>query len=214
VKWILVMATVVALSFPARAQYRNQGVQLPNVGVIDLGTWDLVLNNGHAARQNLGVAGAIPDHGWNVWDQPTVGAGYFLALGYDLWWDNQAAVGASTTVIDVGNGTPILTLQISSGLRFNFSEDRLRPFAAVHLEYLWLIGVSSAAIPVPSNSFLSSNMFLGLRPGGGVEWIFGDEVSFQAELDFIGFLVPDKNRALGGLILPSSTLRLSYNIYF
>ncbi|HEY4220728.1 MAG TPA: hypothetical protein VGO62_05280, partial [Myxococcota bacterium] len=125
-----------------------------------------------------------------------------------------AAVGVWTTVID-STATPsaALTLAVSTGFRYNFLEERVRPFVAMHLQYLWLIGTTTP-FEAPGNGFLGgTNMFIGLRPGGGIEWIFGDEQSLKAELDLVGYVVPDP-RGIGSLFLPSSIARLSYLIYF
>lgn len=215
-----VFVSSVALSAaPARAQFRNQGIQAPNVGWLGLGsTWDTIMHGGSAAEQNLNVPGAKPEFGWNLIDQPTIGAGYFFAIGYDLWVDNQVAIGAMTTVIDDQDArTPVITLAASSGIRYNFLSERVRPFIGAHIQYLQLLAfpAAGATAPIPGNSFLGNTpFFIGLRPSGGVEWIFGDEMSVMAELGIIGFLVPDADRGAGGLFLPSSLARLSYNIYF
>jgi hypothetical protein len=213
----LVVVVTCALATPAQAQFRNQGFQLPNVGWLGLGTWDRVLHGGQVAEQKLDTVGGQPEAGWNLWDQPTVGMGHFFAIGYDLWVESQAAIGVSTTVLDLqAKGTPVLTLAASGGLRYNFLSERVRPFVGFHLQYLQLIlFASEATTPVPGNGFFGNfPFFIGARPSGGVEWIFGDEMSVMGEVGVIGFLVPDQNRGLGGLVLPASIVRLSYNVYF
>lgn len=207
-----VLALVATLhAAPAQAQYRNQGVRFA-AGWLGLGTWDRVLNDGKAAQQQP------PEPGWNLYDQPSAGAGYFTAIGYDLWFDFQAVIGAWTTVLDQSDkATPVITLMTSVGLRYNFLSERVRPFLGAYLQYFQLIALPSAGsiAPVPGNGFLgNSPFFVGLQPTGGVEWIFGDEVSVAAELGVTGFLVPDADRGLGGLFLPASTGRVSLNIYF
>src|ERR1041384_341534 len=79
---------------PAHAQFRNQGVQLPNAGWLGLGSWDAVLNRGpaHQGLSDLGNDAVEP--GWNLVDEPTLGTGYFFAVGYNLWVDTELAVGA------------------------------------------------------------------------------------------------------------------------
>ncbi len=206
----LVVVAALCASQGAHAQYfRNQGIQLPNAGWLGLSTWDYVINGGHAATD-------LQDDGWNIWDQPTLGAGYFFAIGYNLWLDSQAAIGASTTTTSANaNGDPVLTLAISTGLRYNFLDERHRPYVAAHVQYLQLIAFSSGTAEIPGNEFLGNTpFFIGLRPGVGYEYIFGDEMSVQAELGIVGFLVPDAQRGIGNLFLPASIARLSYNIYF
>lgn len=198
-------------STPARAQFRNQGVQA-SLGWLGLGTWDRVIHEGKAARQTP------PEEGWNLTDQPTLGAGYFFAVGYDLWVDSQVVLGAWTTVLDNSDtNTPVITLAASTGLRYNFLSERIRPFFSAHIQYLQLIAFppAGATASIPGNGFLGNTpFFIGVRPGGGVEWVFGDEVSVTAELSMVGFLVPDADRGLGGLFLPASTGRVYFNVYF
>jgi len=206
----LVVLAALCASSRAEAQYfRNQGLQLPNAGWLGLSTWDHLLNGGHAATD-------IDDDGWNIWDQPTLGAGYFFAIGYNLWLDSQAAIGASTTTVSSSAAAePVLTLAISSGLRYNFMEERHRPYVAAHIQYLQLIALTNGTAEIPGNEFLGNTpFFIGFRPGVGYEYIFGDEMSVQAELGIIGFVVPDGQRGIGSLFLPASVARVSYNIYF
>jgi hypothetical protein len=202
---------------PARAQFRNQGIELPNVGWLGLSTFDAAIHGGP-------IAG---DVGWNIWDQPTIGLGWFFAIGYDLWLENTAALGASTTVLGRqanAPGDPVLTIAASTGLRYNFMSERLRPYVAMHVQYLQLLTVAGEGVTVdiPQNFFLNAPFFIGLRPGAGVEWIFGDEVSLKAELGVIGFLAPTNPDApreltqysLGNLFLPAAIGRLTFNVYF
>ena len=111
----LVVVAALCASGAAHAQYfRNQGIQLPNAGWLGLSTWDYLINGGQAATD-------VEDDGWNIWDQPTLGAGYFFAVGYNMWIDSQASIGASTTTVSASAAAePVLTLAISSGLRYNF----------------------------------------------------------------------------------------------
>jgi hypothetical protein len=207
----LVLSCLAFAATPAGAQYfRNQGVQLPNVGYLGLGTWDYAINGGGPAGSN--------NPGWNIWDQPTLGAGYFRALGYQLWFDGQAAIGASTTVLSTSDrGEPVLTLSLSTGIRYMFLEERIRPYLGAHIHYLQLIALTGtdAIANIPGNNFLGNTpFFVGLRPCGGIEWVFGDELSLQLEAGLIGFLVPDAKRGIGSLFLPATVGRLSFNIYF
>jgi hypothetical protein len=217
---LVALVVVAGLSYarPAHAQFRNQGVYLPVGGYLMLGTWDRVLHGGNPANQNLAVKGGAPDPGWNLTDEPQLGAGYFHAAGYDLWWDFSASIGAWTTVIDVGDkNTPVITVLTSAGARYDFLEERVRPFVALHLDYLQLLAFPSAGLtaPIPGNGFLGNDpFFIGVRPSGGVEWIFGDEMGVLLEAGPTGFLVPDPNRGLGGLFLPAAVVRAGLTIYF
>ena len=216
----LALACIASYSAPAHAQFRNQGAYLPVGGYLMLGTWDRVIHGGRAADQNLAVKGGLPEAGWNLTDEPQIGAGYFHALGYDLWWDFAACIGAWTTVIDTSTSnqnTPVITVLTSLGMRYNFLEERVRPFAAAHLDYLQVLSFPGEGelTPVPGNGFLgNSPFFIGVRPSLGVEWIFGDEIGALVEAGPSGFIVPDKNRGLGGLFLPAAVFRAGITVYF
>ena len=212
------LVVVAVAAAPAHAQFRNQGITLPEIGYLSLGTFDLLLNQGHPANQHLDVRNGAPDPGWNLFDEPEVGVAYYHALGYDLWGEVQVLLGAWTTVIDTGTkNTPVITVMTSPGVRYNFLEERVRPFVSVHLDYLQLFALANtgSVAPVPGNGFLGNNpFFIGVRPAGGVEWIFGDEQGLIFELGATAFLVPDKNRGEGGLFLPAGVARVGYQIFF
>ena len=213
------IVVVVALGFaaPAQAQFRNNGIQV-NVGWVGLGTWDRIIHGGRVAEQNLTVVNGAPENGWNLYDQPTFGVSGFKSIGYQLWASGEASIGVGTTVLDLNDkSTPVLTVHGGAGLRYNFLEERHRPYVAMHVHYLQFVALAAPNViaPVAGNSFLGNTpFFIGLRPGVGYEWVFGDEQSLQVELDVAGFLVPDANRGMGGLFLPASFARLGYNIYF
>jgi hypothetical protein len=197
-----VVVVALGAAAPAAAQFRNNGVQLPNVGYMGLGsTFDPAYD---------AITGDPSP--WNTSDHATIGAGIFTALGYDLWFDNQAAIGMGLE-IEVGNGrtdrAPVFSLSISSGLRYNFMNERIRPFVSTHVHYLQLINPGGATLP--QNFFLEGQPFwVGLRGGGGIEWIFGDEMSVQIEAGLLGLFAPSSD----GYFLPASTVRLAYQVYF
>jgi opacity protein-like surface antigen len=200
---LLLVALATALfAAPADAQFfRNQGVAF-SAGWLGLGTtWD------QAFRSKL----------WNIHDQPTLGAGYFTALGYNLWFDSQVSLGGSTVRETTAvNGEPIFSLNISPGVRYNFLEERFRPFVAAHLHYLQIIP-TTAAPDIPRNTFLQLAPFwVGARAGLGAEYIFADEQSVLLEANMAGFVGANAPPANGPatFILPASTARLSYLIYF
>jgi hypothetical protein len=200
---LFLVALVVAFSSaPARAQFfRNQGMSV-SAGWLGLGsTWDA----------------AFESKLWNIHDQATLGAGYFTALGYNLWFDSHVALGASTVrVTREVNGEPIFSLSVSPGLRYNFLEERFRPFFGAHLDYLQIIPVT-AAPDIPRNTFLGNAPFwVGLRAGLGVEYIFADEMSVLLEANMAGYVganAPPQNGP-ATFVLPASTARLAWLVYF
>jgi hypothetical protein len=206
------IAIVVGLAFsqPAHAQYRNQGIQ-GNVGYLGLGSlWEAAL-------------GPV----WNMHDQPTLGAGHTLALGYNLWFDNTVAIGGGVIKISAADQLePVFSLNISTGLRYQFLEEKFRPFISGHIHYLQIIPATEAP-PVPTNGFLGSAPFwVGGRFGGGAEYFFADEMSLMAELTlaaFFGLNTPPCIPTGGGscevigqqsFILPATVARVSVFVYF
>jgi hypothetical protein len=183
---------------PAQAQYRNLGVQLPNVGWLALGTSTDFLN-----RQ-------INNADWNATDQFTIGAGFFAAIGYQMWTDNQVAIGiGSVAISNKANPEPVFSLSVSTGLRYMFLDEKVRPFISGHIHLLTLINPLGAAIP--TNDVLNATpTWIGPRLGGGVELFFIEEQSLSFEVGAIMLL----GFAEGGIIRPSALGRASWNVYF
>lgn len=207
----LLLCVGLAFAQPAQAQYRNQGLQF-NVGYLGLGTvWEAAI-------------GPV----WNMHDQPTLGAGHTLAIGYNLWFDNTVALGGGVLKITNGNQLePVFSLTISTGLRYQFLEEKFRPFVSGHISYLQIIP-ATANPPVPTNGFLGAAPFwVGARLGGGAEYFFADEMSLMGELTLAGFFglntppcIPTGRGAecevIGeqSFLLPATFFRLSYFVYF
>lgn len=201
---LLLLATVATALFaaPADAQFfRNAGIGV-GVGWQGMGTtWD-------AATKTLF---------WNVNDQATVSAMGFAALGYNLWFEAGGGIGISTVRISDGaNGDWIYSGTFTSGLRYNFLEERFRPFVSGHINYLTLFPApAGGAIPL-NNWFGGTANWGGFSAGGGVEYIFADEQSLLFEAQMLGYL--GANTAVEGgtksFALPASTARLAYQIYF
>jgi hypothetical protein len=198
----LVALVVTCSSAPAQAQFfRNQGVAF-SAGWLGLGsTWDA-------------VAGAPL---WNIHDNVTGGAGYFSALGYNLWFDSLVQLGVGMVRIsNQQNGEPIFSLGVSPGIRYNFLEERFRPFVSAHIHYLQIIPVT-AAPPIPVNTFFGNAPFwVGARAGFGAEYIFVDEQSVLLELNMAGFVGANAPPLNGPttFVLPASSARLAYLVYF
>ncbi|HEY1101646.1 MAG TPA: hypothetical protein VGF99_22090, partial [Myxococcota bacterium] len=123
-------AFVVALAgaAPAEAQYfRNNGIGV-QVGWKGLGST---------------IDGLTGLKLWNVSDQVTIGAGYFTAVGYNLWFDilqAEIGIGAERQVRNREPG-PMFSFSGTTGLRYFFLEERFRPYVGGHIQYLQLIPV-------------------------------------------------------------------------
>jgi hypothetical protein len=166
------------------AQYfGNNAFQVPLIGWMGFDT-------------TTGFANTDP---WQVTDQPQIGFGYMRALvGYKLWLTAQSAVGFGY------NRNPnllasqlVVSLNLSSGLRYNFLDRRIRPFVAGQIEYLQFF-----------NDGGRYKAWAGLLAGPGIEWIFGKDMGISLETGahaLFDFLNPARF---------SWSARLSYMLYF
>ena len=102
---------------------------------------------------------------WNINDQLTIGAGYTGAAGYQLWYDLHTSLGMSTVRITDLDIEPIVTLNIWTGIRYNFLEEGLRPFVSIAGQFLQVV---TASKNIPLNAlFGNTPVWVGARLGGG-----------------------------------------------
>lgn len=190
--------TVAFTADEAKAQFRNNGMKLPSVG------WFAM--NPSAEWLNEAVGG--PGNRWNASDQLTLGVGYFRAVGYNLWFDVDTVLGLGGQLSTGTVERTLVSLQVSLGLRYNFLDEKHRPFVAGYIQYLQFFNVAETI--VAGNDQLGGYpLWVGLRPTVGYEWFFLEEMSFQGEVAPIVFLGLDA-------FAPkfSALVRLSYNVYF
>lgn len=167
----------------AKAQYfGNNAFQAPIVG------W-----------RGLATTANWADDKWFSTDQLQLGFGYLRALsGYKLWLVSQSVVGFGYARESLMPLTQVIvSLNLATGLRYNFLERRVRPFVTGLVEYLQFF-----------NDGGRYRAFAGLGFGPGIEWIFGNDMSVQLETGaqaMIDFYNPARY---------SWTARLSYLIYF
>jgi hypothetical protein len=201
---LLLLVSVATALFAARADaqfFRNGGIS-GSVGWHGMGsTWD--------------AASGAPL--WNINDQVTFGARGFAALGYNLWFEAGGGIGLSSVRIsESDNGEWIFSGMFTSGLRYNFLEERFRPFVSGHINYLTLFPAPAAGTIPLNNWFGGSANWGGFSAGGGFEYIFADEQSVLLEAQMIGYL--GANTAVAGgsrtFALPASSARLAYQVYF
>jgi hypothetical protein len=206
----LVVAFVVAWALcgaaPAQAQFfRNNGISVL-VGWKGLGsTWD----------------GATGEKIWNLSDQGTIGMGYFTALGYNLFFDVlQAEIGMGAERLVTGRQPgPMFSFSATSGVRYNFLEERVRPFVSGHLQYLQIIPVTPNP-EIPTNALTGNAPFwVGARVGGGCEFFVMDEISLLAHAGltaFTGLNSPPPGAAPGitNFLLPQAHGGLTAHVYF
>lgn len=167
-----------------QAQFRNHGLYLPSVG------WTAFGNSANALNGTEKQKWAVTDH-W------TLGTGFFTAIGYQLWWDNQTFLGFGKSLL-MGEDKTVISLSISTGLRYNFLKHKHRPFVNGHFHYLQFFNTDQE----------DASLFLGLRPGAGYEFFIGNETSLMGEVNYILFVNMDQPPR------HSMASRLSFNIYF
>lgn len=204
----LVLACVVVsawlLSAPAEAQFfRNNGIGV-QVGWKGLGST---------------IDGLTGQKIWNMSDQATVGMGYYQALGYRWWFDilqAEIGMGAERIAPPGRDIAPIFSFSATTGVRYIFLEERLRPFVGAHVQYLQILPVAADS-DIPNNALTGNAPFwVGLRVGGGVEYFVVDDVSLLAGLHLAGFagLNDPPKDGLQTFVLPQVSGGLNVNIYF
>ncbi len=155
---------------------------------------------------------------WNMSDQGSIGMGYFTALGYQLWFDIlQAEIGMGAERIVTGRQPgPIFSFSGTSGVRYIFLEERIRPFVGAHVQYLQIIPVVENP-EIPTNAFTGNAPFwVGARLSGGCEFFIMDEVSILAHLGMAGFtgLNTPPPGGVQTFVLPMANGGINANIYF
>ena len=186
----------------ARAQFRNNGLQF-NAGWMGLGSTETLI------RGNM-PPGA-PDKLWSMNDQGTFGVGYFRAIGYQLFWENQTVIGLGEAITNQANaniGTAVVSLNVSTGLRYNILDERHRPFVSGHIQYLQILNPTPEILG--NDTLGGAALWVGARVGGGYEWFFGDEMSVMGELN--GVLYADLLSS--AIVKPGAIGRVSWNVYF
>lgn len=190
-KYLLIASLCIAFIVPAQvnAQYfSNNAVSIPTIGWMGFNTTTSFME-------------AIKDNPWPSSDQIQVGFGYMhaLTMGYKLWYIVQTSVGFGYAE-NLSNNPHhvVVSLNVSSGLRFNFLTRRHRPFIQGQLEWLQIFNT-------PDTS--GAPFWLGFTAGPGYEWIFAEDMGIQIEAGahvFSDFL--SKPRF-------SWNARLSYTLY-
>ncbi len=196
---LVVAALAVAGASPAQAQFFRNNAFSFDVGWQGMGsTFDA-------------LAG---DPLWNINDQLTLGAGYTGAAGYQLWYDFHTSFGVSTVRISDLDIEPIVTLNLWTGLRYNFLEEGVRPFVSVAGQFLQVLTPSAN---IPLNALFGNTPFwVGARLGGGIEYFFVDDQSLLLDAQLAGYLGANSPPpgGIATLVLPATLVRLGYQIYF
>jgi hypothetical protein len=162
---------------------------------------------------------------WNTTDQVTFGATGFYSIGYSTWYEATAVVGFGgvRSVSPTGIANPVvISLQVDlAGVRYMFLDERFRPYVAAGLPVMTLLG-NAKKNDLPANTFLANTpVWIGARVGGGIEYIFEDEMSFNLDVSATGFFglgndPPRPNDQDGDFspVMPAAQAKLGFNIYF
>lgn len=195
-----VVVVMAGWSAPAQAQFFRNNAFTVAVGWQGMGsTFDA-------------IAG---DQLWNINDQVTLGGGYTTAIGYDFWYDLDVSIGLSTVRISDQDFEPIIALNVfPGGIRYNFLDERFRPFLSGSVGTMVIVTPSAN---IPSNDLFGGTPFwAGARAGGGAEYFFADDQSLLLDAQAVAFFGANRPPpgGLGSIILPATSVRLVYHIYF
>ena len=177
----------------AHAQYfGTDALQMPFVGWMGLGT----------TASSMQLKNAQP---WQSTDQVQIGFGYMHALyDYSLWWVVQTAASFGFAQnFSQDTSRVIFGVNASTGLRYNFMQETVRPFVQGQFEYVQFFHQQ-----VTTQLTSSSNYWLGFLAGPGIEWIFGDDMGVQLEAG--GHVLTD----FSDPVRFAWNTRLSYMLYF
>lgn len=189
----LIVATLVfGVAAPAAAQFRNNSFQFELGGMGYGTTMDVLL-------RPIGAQ-------WVITDQITLSAGGMRMISDNIWYDGDATVGVGQGIANGAGFAGVFSASTSQGIRYNFLDEKHRPFVAGHLVINSLFAPFELAAPPPVNTILGQSLWIGARLGGGYEYYFMDEISVQGEVNAVAFVdIPPKL---------SWTSRLGINIYF
>ena len=109
-----------------------------------------------------------------------------IAVGHWSWM--YRAVIAATTRIDDPARTTMLPAWISTGLRYDFLDDRMRPFAVLSGTYYQL---TNAPADFPAGTYMAG---AGMR--AGIEQFLHSEISLQLDFGGTWFLQLDRKDPL------------------
>lgn len=189
IRTLIFACLLMAFAAPASAQYfRSTALRLPFAGYTVSDSW-LPWNDGNPFLLS---------------DQGGGGVGFMVALwDYKLWYVIETGVSFGRTRQFQNTGyvdLPGVTIGIngSTGLRFNFAEQRWRPFVQVLAE-----------VKQDFQQGIQLPFLLGPRGGFGLEWICFDEMSFQLDLSYAALF----NFVTAPALRHAAQAKLSFNLY-
>lgn len=144
---------------------------------------------------------------WGLNDSIQIGTGYARDL-YDLrlWWINESAIGfARVNAPGAPSSRIAVTVQGSTGLKYNFFTERWRPFLGFMLEIFQIFNAQTEAY---LSHTIAAPTWGAFRPMAGIEWLFDDDMSFEAQAGYVLMLNFEDP------VRHSLVSRLAYRLYF
>lgn len=191
--WKICLAVGVLLvkAYTAEAQYfARNSVQLPSIGWVSMDS-----------------SFAVNQVKWGLNDQIQIGTGYARDIwDLKLWWTNETAVGfAGVNIPGELSSRIAVTLQGSTGLKYNFQTERKRPFVGLMIEVFQIFNTQDQSL---YPYVMSSLTWAAIRPHVGFEWVFSSDMSVEMQVGYVGMLnFADPMRH-------SVMARFAYRLYF
>lgn len=184
----LVLGLGLAIAQPAQAQFRNNGIYLPQVGYLSL---ELMNGGDKFGSSDAGI----------------VGLGGLSSLGYNFWATYRLWLGFSLTTGNHTGPDMLTTLNIIPGIRYNFLDEEFRPYVEGGFQTMWFLYTDGTN--VPSNQALGGQtVFGGPRAAVGFEWYFYEEMSLTVEAAAHLYLT------IGTFIAPGISTLVGYTVYY
>lgn len=191
VRQLLYFLVLFGVAQNAQAQYFARNcVQLPSIGWMAM--------DSSFARVN--------PYTWGVNDMVQIGTGYARdLLDLKLWWVSETSVGFGQVNLPGAPASRVaITVQGSTGLRYNFHTERWRPFTGFMLEIFQIFNQQ----PDPYGFQTATPTWAALRPFAGIEWIFTDDMSVELQAGYI-LLINFEDP-----VRQSIMARVAYKLYF
>jgi len=158
---LMLFIAAVGLSTQARAQFRNSGIYLPQLGYMSLELINGPEKFGSSDSGYFGVGG-LNSLGYNFW------------ITYRLWVGFSAATGNHTGSDVMGQ------LSVIPGFRYNFLDEEFRPYTELGFQYLQFFLNDGNNVPQIGGKD-GQPIFGAIRPAVGCEWFIAEEMSLTAE---------------------------------
>jgi len=164
---LLLASLIVAaltLAPEARAQFRNNGIFLPQVGYMTLENLNFGEQYGSTDAVFLGVGG-LNSIGYNFW------------VSYRLWLAFSFPTGDTEP-----NAPGVLTaLHVMPGIRYNFLDEQVRPYAELGFDTMWFLYTENTNV-VGNPALGGAAVYGGPRLAGGIEFYVMEEMSLLLEV--------------------------------